>query len=676
MIDIDSTCWLDLETYGPEDLRKVGSYKYAERAEILLCSVAFGEGEPHVYDLTAGQCIPDIPTGWTICSHNSMFDRIMLVCHRSPIASMPWVDSMVLAYLCALPGGLGMLCAVLGVPQDKVKEKNGHRLVLQFSKPLGKNRRLRRATRETHPEDWEAYKKYCAMDTIAMREAVRRLPKWNLTPEIYGEWIVDQVVNDRGFAIDVDLVESAIAAAELDKLRNDEAVRVATGGYLSTAGQRDAMLNYLQAMYGVNLPSLGKAQVEQALARREIAVGARTILEARQRGSCTSTAKYDTIAQAVSYDGRMRGCFQFAGAPRTLRWAGRRFQPQNLPRPAIDQDKIEAGIERIKSGNVDGLDIPDLLKNVLRSIVVAPEGKKLVVSDLSAIEGRVLAWLAGEQWKLGAYRRYDEGKGHDLYTLTYAKTFGVSPESVTKDQRQIGKVLELALGYGGGANAFLTMAQGYGIDLAATAREVLHTIPTEIINRSRAFWSHLEEKGNTPEMDLGTFIGCDGMKNLWRAANPAIVQYWKDLERGFRAAIEGEPCDPRVDCACEWVRLVLPSGRYVPYYKARMCGTQLSYMGVDGTTKQWRRLFTYGGKLAENATQAVSRDVLASCMPRAESYGYAIVMHVHDELVTETPDEPRYNVNHLNTLLSTNPIWAPDLPLSAEGFETYRYRKG
>jgi DNA polymerase len=353
----------------------------------------------------------------------------------------------------------------------------------------------------------------------------------------------------------------------------------------------------------------------------------------------------------------------------------------------------------------------------VRGAIIAPPGRKLVIADLSNIEGRVLAWLAGEGWKLDAFRAYDAGTGPDLYKLAYARSFGIAPDEVTKDGRQIGKVMELSLGYEGGVGAFVTMAAGYGLDLDALAAAAWPTLPGDIVAEAedmlrwqcaKAFEAFdrrvakdvprseaqalLDAQLDRVRLGLSerVWLTCDSLKRLWRYAHPATAGardapgtgLWRTLEaEAIRATLDpsriygvGRMTVRRTD---NWLRVRLPSGRNLCYASPRVEEDgKLSYMGLNQYSRRWERLRTYGGKLVENATQAAARDVMAAAMPRVEAAGYEIVLTVHDELVTETPDRPEFNAEHLADLLATNPPWAEGLPLAAAGFEAYRYRKG
>ena len=325
--------------------------------------------------------------------------------------------------------------------------------------------------------------------------------------------------------------------------------------------------------------------------------------------------------------------------------------------------------------------VMELLSSAIRGTIVAPAGSKLVVADLSNIEGRDQAWLAGEQWKLQAFRDFDAGQGHDLYKLAYGKSFGVDAGKVTKDQRQVGKVQELALGYEGGVGAFVTFAAAYGIDLEKLAPQVLANAPQALVNEASSFhaWAELQRMP-TFGLSRDAFVACDTIKRGWRQAHPAIASLWPELRDVVIDAIEG----PGRTLACRrmkvrrdgsWLRIGLPSGRALCYPSPQVHDGAISYMGVNQYSRKWSRLKTYGGKLFENVCQAVARDVMAHNMPAIEQAGYSIVLTVHDEVICEAPDAPEFNPGHLASLLAANPPWAPDMPLAAAGFETYRYRK-
>ena len=439
------------------------------------------------------------------------------------------------------------------------------------------------------------------------------------------------------------------------------------------------------------MPDLQMGTVEKYLADPAVPEALKELLEVRLQASSTSTKKYQTLINGTSSDGRLRGTLQFNGAARTGRWAGRLFQPQNLPRPTLKQPMIDAGIEAIKAGIADMVtdNVMELASSAIRgTIIAAPytlmslmRRRKLVVADLANIEGRVQAWLANEEWKLQAFRDFDAGIGPDLYKLAYSKSFGVKPEDVTKDQRQVGKVQELALAYAGGVGAFVTFAGAYGIDLDAMAAKVLPLAPELVVEEADRFfeWT-LREKRSLFNLTDDAFVACDTLKRVWRYAHPNITDYWKRLQTLVKQAlgtrgIEYVDLGLRVKVTKTWLLITLPSGRVACYPAPQIKDNAITYMGIDQFTKKWTRIQTHGGKLFENLVQAIARDVLAHSMPLIEAAGYKIVLTVHDEIIAETPDSPEFNAEHLSALMSTLPAWATDMPLAAEGFETYRYRK-
>lgn len=302
-----------------------------------------------------------------------------------------------------------------------------------------------------------------------------------------------------------------------------------------------------------------------------------------------------------------------------------------------------------------------------------------MVSDLSNIEGRMLAWLAGEEWKLNAFREYDAGTGPDLYKLAYAKAFDIAPDDVDKHMRQIGKVMELGLGYGGGVSAFITFALVYGLDLDELANAALPNIPRDVIREAKSWYNESVKRKSTFGLSERVFIACDSLKRLWRRAHPATCDFWYELERTVRTAI----ATPQKHCIAVILKsAAMARGCAYSYHPDALYATlsgyrkgNITYMGVNSYSRKWQRLKTYGGKLVENVTQAAARDVLAGNMPLIEDAGYSIVLTVHDEVITEAPDTEDFNDKALSALLSTNPEWAPDIPLNAGGFEAYHYRK-
>ena len=693
--------YLDTETYNEHPISK-GVYAYAETVEIILFQYAFNDSPVYVVDLAKGAKLPQelinllLNPEVILFAQNSMFDRTVLTRgnifkDRPDIVkaiSDPnrWRDSMVIAYAHSLKGGLGDLCEIFKLDNDQAKDKEGKALVQLFCKPRPKTSKIRRATSKTHPEEWDKFKHYAKQDIVSMREVVKRMPNWNMQ-ESSTElqlWHLDQRINDRGVCIDVDLAEKAVECIDIEQRRLADETHSMTEGEVQTATQRDAMLKHIAGAYGITLDDLTASTIERRLNDPDLPDGLRELLAVRQQASTTSTSKYKALLKRVNSDGRLRGTLQFMGAPRTGRWAGRGFQPQNLTRPTLPQWQIDLGIEAIKSGTADLLtdNIMKLTSNTLRGCICAPEGKKLVVSDLSNIEGRVLAWLAGESWKIKAFQDYDNGTGHDLYKLSYSKSFGVNPNYVTKEQRQIGKVQELALGYEGGVGAFITFSTAYGIDLDAMADIAIKNVDLRILDEAKNAYEWALKNKRTYGLSEKAYIVCDAFKRSWRKAHPNIVELWKKLDSGVRYVITGDAKTLRInenlviDKVGAWLRIQLPSGRYLCYPGARIDENgKISYMGLNTYSRKWERINTYGGKIAENITQAVARDVMAWSMPCIDELGFNIVLTIHDEIITEAPDIPKHSHEYLSQILSTPPEWAEGLPLAAAGFESYRYKK-
>ncbi len=651
-----STLWLDLETYSPVPITH-GTHRYAEEAEVLLVAFAVDDAPVDVWDT---QHKPEWRAGLlqyiyeadTIVIHNSHFDRTVLRHCGVNIPVEKIRDTMVQALAHSLPGSLGTLCDVLGVPTDKAKDKAGKKLIHLFTKPRPKNMKLRRADSVSHPTEWNEFIEYARLDVDAMRDVYGRLPNWNNSRSERNLWRIDQGVNDRGIAIDLELAHAALRAFR--RTSGTLATRAAdlTGGHVTKLTQGARFLQYLRDYHNFTPENLTKSTVAELLRSSSLTPFVRELLEIRQQAAATSPAKYKVLLDATSSDGRLRGTLQFCGASRTGRDAGRIFQPQNLPRPVMDADEIETGISAMKLDCEDLMfdNVTDLCSSAVRGCLVAPAGRKLVIADLSNIEGRVLAWLAGEDWKIKAFYDFDRGIGHDLYVVAYAKGFNVDPEVVVENKktgdgsmRQYGKTMELACGYQGGVGAFRTMG---GPAVAAMTDEEIKPLVT-----------------------------------AWRTAHSNVVKLWYDVEGAARAAVrgDGESFDVRgllhFDMKDGWLRIKLPSGRFLSYRNAKIEDARVTFEGVNQYTKKWERIETYGGKLVENIVQAVARDVFMTGMVGAEEHGYEVCIRVHDELITEVPDSADYTVAQLASIMATNPSWAVGLPLAAAGFETHRYKK-
>lgn len=365
--------------------------------------------------------------------------------------------------------------------------------------------------------------------------------------------------------------------------------------------------------------------------------------------------------------------------------SGRGMQLQNLARPTMPQREIDFAAAVLKDGTFECFyeDPSSVLPNLLRGEIIAPAGKKLIVADYSNVEGRVLAWLAGEEWKLQAFRDFDAGHGHDLYKLAYARAFGVKPEDVTKPQRQIGKVLELALGYGGGAPAFARFAKAYGIDLSDMAEYVKSTAQRAVWLEAVDGYPYFVEKNRTGGLEREAFIACDVLKRLWRKTNPKIVQFWANVGQAVQKAIVSRE-SVRVGYVAftrteSFLVIRLPSGRLLCYPSPKtnpgVGKDSFTYMGVNQFSRKWEKIESYGAKNVENITQAVACDLLSEGLLRMDAAGYKTVLTIHDEAITEAPDTDEFTFKKMEHLMSTLPDWAPELPLVAAGYEAYRYRK-
>ena len=698
--------FLDSETYNDQVDIRAGTYRYAETCELDLlsyktdgdhlignkASVWDATAEPMPADLRNYLDDPDV----ILIAHNAQFDRLVL--HYTiglPLDPTRWRCSMARALAHSLPGALGMLAPILGVKQRQEDKAEGRKLMHKFCKPQGKDKERR--TRHTNPKDWARYIEYNRDDTDDLVEVWYKLPEWNYRGEELALWHLDQQINDRGIYVDIDLCHAAVLATKRAKKSLAKRVQAATGGEVEKATQRDKLLAFLLDVYGVDLPDMTKATLERRLNDPDLPDPVRELIAIRLQATKTSTSKYTAFVKASNADGRVRGMLAFCGALRTGRWSGRVVQLQNLPRPNYKQSEIDLGVDAMKHDVADLIfpDVMSIASSAIRGALVAPDGKKLVVSDLANIEGRKLAWLAGEEWKLQAFRDYDtilsydaEGKpirkGHDLYKLAYSRSFGVPVESVEGDRRQIGKVQELALGYQGAEGAFVAMGAVYGVDIVDAFPSVWEAASEEHRKEAEGFykWAYKKYVGVARTLSREAFLAACIIKMGWREANANIVSFWPELAQTAVLAIRnpGVTFDCRllkVKRAGHWLLIRLPSGRLLCYPSAQVDDKgKLSYMGVHQYTHRWQRIKTYGGKLAENVTQASARDCLREGMFRAEEQGYNVVLTVHDELITETPDSDDFNVEGLSELLARNTTWNQGLPMTANGFETYRYRKG
>lgn len=722
-----SYLFLDFETFSEADLKKVGSYAYAEHpsTEVLICTYAFDDEPVQAWDCTDGSDMPGdlhralrrlakpnsrIKMVW----HNGgLFDRlIMKHCWGFDIPVSNTIDTMIWAFRHALPGSLDALCEVLGVSADNAKDKRGKALIQRFSKPTPKNYKIRRYTAETHPDEWALFIKYAVSDITAMREVFHKLPRWGNSELEDRVLELDQLINDRGFKVDVALAEAAIEAVEKHKAQLQEEAQRKYGGSL-TGKDFLPILRELAPAHRIH--NAQKSTLNDLLADDDLPDDARTIIEMRLGAASTASTKYNPLLLGRSSDDRRRGCIQYGGAKRTLRFAGKGFQPQNLARGYYHDDELDKGISALLKGRAHRrFDVAKLTASTVRSCIIPEAGHKFVVADYSNVEGRGLAWLAGEDDLIEVFVN-----GVDVYKKLASTVFNVAYEAVTKDQRQIAKAMVLGLGYAGGVGAFVTFAKNLGLDLNDMTRTLDGTFPDHIWSATaRGYeWARIQEAKRPPRpgekddrpsyiLDKKVWRTCDALKRMYREANPAIVQFWRDIEDAAMAAIRNPgkefTAGPRGvkfsrnmetdnngnKVAGWWLRMTLPSGRVMSYPGIGLSvsketdedgkvstNVRIKYQGENQLTRQWGFQYTYSGKLVENCTQALCRDLLANALLNVEANGYPIVLHVHDEIICETPDLPEYNVAELERLMCELPEWAEGFPLVAEGAEMKRYAK-
>lgn len=1035
--------FIDHESFSAADLKKVGSYAYAEddSTEIMLTTYAFDDGPVYCYDSTDGgpmpqdlrRALPQFARGYTgedgprmVGANYLMFDRLLLrECWGYDIDPRNIIDTMVLAFRHALPGSLAAQCEVLGVSEDLAKDKRGKALIQRFCKPTPKNYKVRRYSKETHPGEWREFIAYAKSDITAMREVFYQVPTWGNSAFEDAVLAIDQRINDRGFYVDTALANAAIAAVKKHKteLRADAAAK--WGSSLTGAAFLPTLRELAPAF---DVPNAQKSTLNDLLADEDLPDDARTLIEMRLGASSTASTKYNPLLLGLSKDGRRRGCIQYGGASRTLRFAGKGFQPQNLARGYFSGDELDGGISLLLRGRAHWLyDVSRLTASTVRGCIVPTPGNKLVVADYSNVEGRGLAWLAGELAALKTFR-----SGLDIYCVTAGKMFCMDPMHIKehrKDLRQIGKTClrhntkvltdsgfkdivgvcgtdkvwngekwvstsgvkfmgwkpvivvdgvqmtadhrilsnswkeakqlvsnksmlrralangmaawssfvnsqgettpancsfsataaecrgescsitsetgephnathvlktprsdieknisatampwrttstadasstgshrqlaavitkkigpiltmagagslfpmsgeltsghscctsrpwrvgmtlnwrwtekimiggmsrgtsdlsaapriaetedkylrcsvntmpryavlrnlngswqlcepvydlinvedgnrfliksasgfliahncELALGYSGGVGAFVNMAKVTGLDLYAMAEMMKGTFPDHIWAAAKKGYEYARiqeknrkgfagKKAERPSYDLpkNVWLTCDSIKRMWRESHPATVRFWSELENGAMHAIKnpgksywaGDNVRANGAKAIRitrtfsrdedgekvpgwWLKLEMPSGRILSYpgvgisvekviedeedatdkpqYRER-----IRYMGQNQTTRKWSKQYTYSGKLCENLCQAFCRDLLAAALVRVEDAGWPIILHVHDEIVTDVPQEPEYNVAELERLMCALPVWADGFPLAAEGAEMMRYAK-
>lgn len=685
--------WVDIETRSPVPIRH-GTAKYATRVEVIMLQWAIDDGAVIVEDLTAQpasqkflQAARKVSADRhsTVWAHKAEFDRTCLETTEwwPEVPLERWRCTAALSQLHGLPGGLDKLSTIFKLPVSEAKDKHGQEHIQLFCIPRKKDGKYN--DRHSHPKQWREFCSYGGQDVTAMRAVHRQCPKWNSTPRMWAVYHLDQRMNARGVATDLKLAAGAVEATTKAKRRMANRTADITENQVEATTQRNRLLAYM-ADYGVDLPDLKADTVERRLDDESLPEHIKELLRIRQQASKASTAKYQrAINQHVG--GRLRNLLTFCGAARTGRWAGKTLQPQNLPRPKHKQWEIDRAIRMFCSGDIDLYSTDDVLglaSSCLRGLIIAGPGAKLVVSDLANIEGRFMAWIAGEEWKLEAFAAYDRGEGPDLYKLSYARVFGIDPNNIADEgdwRRQIGKVMELALQYYGGVGAFCSMAETYHLKLDEMAVAAWPNIPTETKREAQALWLKAQRRRRTYGLEERVWVVCQCLVLLWRAAHPAVVAFWGEIEQARKMAVRNPGKVYKVgkfiqvDRQANWLRIKLPSGRYLSYPAPKDQDFEHSFLGVCPYTKQWKRLTTYSGKDTENIVQGGAADIIMDGLLAAEEANYNPVLSVHDEAITEPPDDDRYNDKELSQLLVQSSLWADGLPLAAKGKTTYRYQK-
>lgn len=654
---------IDIETFSSVNLKKAGLYKYVQSPDfqILLFAYAF-DGEPvRIIDLAQGEQIPShlafaLQDGDIIKhAYNASFEWYSLnKFFYSPLNQ--WRCTQVHGSYCGYPMGLSKVGEAVGIREDKRKMGIGMALIRTFcipTKPNAKNGQRTRTFPHHEPDKWILFKKYCVQDVEAEMEVERRMSSFPVPGQEQALWELDQWINAYGVAVDISLIEGALYCDEIvtEELKA-EAIQLSG---LKNPKSVKQLANWLTEETGEEVADLKKETVLKMLEGNISSEAARRMLEIRQELSKTSTKKYVAMREALCYDGRIRGLLQFYGANRTGRWAGRLVQVQNLPRNHLET--LSHARECVKLKKLDAIkiiygNVPDTLSQLIRTAFVPSPGNVFVVADFSAIEARVIAWLAEEQWRLDVFATH--GK---IYEASASAMFGVAIELIKKgnpeyDLRQKGKVAELALGYQGGAGALISMGA-------------------------------LDKKMGLTEEELPEIV------HRWRAANRRIVDLWYSLDGaaievmrtgrpvGIKGLIFARESDYRNQQ--DFFTITLPSKRKLYYPKPFLQKNKferdaLHYYGVDQDTKKWGVISTYGGKLTENVVQAIARDCLAESIFRVNAAGYQIVMHVHDEVVIDVP-ENQADLNGVCELMGQPISWAPGLLLKAAGFDTAYYKK-
>lgn len=636
-----TTLHIDIETYSDVDLGKCGVYKYAQgkEFEILLCAFSYDDDPVQLISLAEGESLPD---GFvkdlqdplvTKIAHNAQFERVCLGAYLGvQLDPSQWWCTMIHALEMGLPPSLEKCAKTLGLGEDEQKLAIGKGLIRYFCIPT-KSTKIDAKPRHYYydsPERWTDFKRYNIQDVVTEKAIYHRLLYTPVAKKEIELYALDQQINDYGILVDYDLAKigSDKGSEHLAEMKAQAAEL--TGGINIKSVQQ--VIKWLKESEGAIFTSLRKEEIEKRLATdTSLTDAARLVLELRLESGSSSTTKYDSFMNSICDDNRVHGALQFYGA-RTGRWAGRLFQPQNLPRNEFED--IELARALMKDGDWDSLDLlydstNSVLRTLLRTVIVAPEGKTLAIADYSAIEARVIAWLCDESWRQKVF-----AEGGDIYCASASAMFGVPVEKHGQNAhlRKKGKVAELALGYGGGPGAMTTMGAK---DMGLTNAEI-----QEIIIK-------------------------------WRKASPKIANFWYELDAAIRRAITTKQLITlqhglRLFVTGQWLYIDLPSKRRLAYYKPAVTPKDITYQGMT------KRVGAWGGKFTENIVQALARDCLAEAMLKINRR-YKIVMHIHDEVVVEV-DDPSH-LEKIEAIMAEPLDWAPGLILTADGFTNDYYRK-
>lgn len=652
--------FIDVETYSSVDIKESGAYKYIESPdfEILMIGYALDDGQVKIVDLAQGEEMPEefeealLDPDCVKVAHNAVFERLSFKRIGYNVPAEQWYCTSVKAAYCGLPLSLDGVSKALNLTDKKLD--TGKALIKYFSCPCKATRVNGMRTRnypEHAPEKWEMYKEYNKYDVLAEREIFKRLEAY-IIPDIERKmYVLDQNINDRGILVDMELAESAIAVDNTyTSILTQHAQQLTR---LENPNSPAQIRQWIEKATGCVVMSLSKETMPDLMKEFADYPDVIELLNIRKKLSKTSIKKYYAMLNCAMKDHRVRGTFQFYGANRTGRWAGRLLQLQNLSKNHISH--IEVPREMIRARDWESVemmydDVADILSQLVRTALIASPGKVFSVADFSAIEARVISWLANEKWRMDVFR--GDGK---IYEATGAKMFNVPISAITKGSvlRDKSKISELALGYEGSLGALKRMGG-----------ERMGLSDTEMMSLVRK----------------------------WRSANPAIVDMWKEIDEASKEAVRYQrpvSCTCRniiFDCNGEFMTIQLPSGRKLFYYGPKFkdkkigCSTMptrvLCYQGVVQETKQWGEIDTYGGKLTENIVQAISRDLLGNSMLNLEANDYHPVCHIHDEVLCEVPEEnAQAYYEEMASIMGTPPEWASDLPLRADGYTTPFYLK-